>query len=124
MQKKRFKAGDGFKGKIVPTSANVYLRKHHKLSFRGIAGECGLLKATVARLCICNNNSVCTGRSVKPERKGRPRKISVRSMRKRLRALKTLSSLNQNITVEKVMTRSGFKTSTLQVELKNIFKML
>lgn len=53
---------------------------------------------------------------MKPERKGGPRKISVRSGRKLLRALKTLSSLNQNTTIEKVVTRSGFKTSTLQAE--------
>ena len=62
MQKKRFKAGDDFEGKIVPTNANVYLRKYHKLSFRGIAGECGLSKSTVARFCSCKNNSACTGR--------------------------------------------------------------
>ena len=49
---------------------------------------------------------------MKPERKGRPRKISVRSMRKLLGTLKTLRSTNQNIIVEKVVA----STSTLQGE--------
>ena len=103
-----------FKGKISPTDAALalYLRKYQKLSFRRIADECGLSKSTVARLCSSSNNSACTGRSVQPKKKGRPRKISPRNTRKLLRTLKTLRSTNQNITVEKVVTSSGLDFNT------------
>ena len=91
----------------VQTALALFLRKYRKASYREIARECGISKSSAARICS-DNPPPNKDPSKSSNKGGRPRKVSQRSVRKLVRALKELRLRNcRNITVKSIVEQSG-----------------
>ena len=92
----------------------LFARKYGRACYRDIANECGISKSSVARICVREskaktlvNNATKNSSSKATSRRGRPRKVSDRSVRKLLRTLRDMQMRNVHITVKNVVEKSG-----------------
>ena len=85
-----------------------FLQYYRHASYRERANDCGISKSLVARICYQNPAASKKITSDATSRGGRPCKVSKRSVRKLLRALKELGSSNRHTTVKSLVQRSGF----------------
>ena len=83
-----------------------YFRTYSEFSFRRIARECGITKSSAQRICSRGFDENGPRKSEKKQT-GRPRKVSKRHMRTRIRALKNLRSSNVHVTVKSLVEESG-----------------
>ena len=91
----------------VQTALALFLHKYHYASCRDIARACGISKSSTARICYPNCLPSDKNPSTSYSKGGRPRKVSERSVRKLLRALKELRTKNVHITVRSLVESSG-----------------
>ena len=92
----------------------LFARKYGRACYRDIANECGISKSSAARICVREstakklvNNVTKHSSSKLTSRRGRPRKVSDRSVRKLLRTLRDMQMRNVHITVKNVVEKSG-----------------
>ena len=92
----------------------LFSRKQRHACYRDIAKECWISKSSAARICLQEStNKKCVhneaeNSSIKPNTsRGRPRKVSDRSVRKLLRTLREMQTKNVNMTVKNLVEKSG-----------------
>ena len=92
----------------------LFSRKYGRMSYRDIANKCGTSKSSAARICLQESTKKKLVKKVTDKTptkftsgRGRPRKVSNRSVRKLLRTLRDMQVRNFHITVKTVVEKSG-----------------
>lgn len=98
----------------VQTALALFSRQYRNASYRDIANDCAISKSSAARICVQKStekkmvdNAIKRPSTKSNTRRGRPRKVSDRSVRKLIRTLKDIQNRNVHITVKSVVEKNG-----------------
>ena len=110
---------------VVKRATVLFSRKYGRACYRDIANKCGISKSSAAKICLQESTEKKLVKNVTEKTstklasgRGRPRKVSHRSVRKLLRTLRDMQIRNVHITVKNVVENSGL---SLEMASKRTF---
>ena len=110
---------------VVKRATVLFSRKYGRACYRDIANKCRISKSCAARICLQESTEKKLLKNVTDKTstklasgRGRPRKVSHRSVRKLLRTLRDMQIRNVHITVKNVVENSGL---SLEMASKRTF---